>query len=84
MNTNSITPILKQMEAQGIITRQYSEEDERKVIITLTPKGKMLQIEAASIPEKFVAGLVSSNTNMEELRTLKIRKCHTQPKKGMM
>ena len=61
MNTNSITPILKRMEAQGIITRQYSEEDERKVIITLTPKGKMLQIEAASIPEKFVAGLVSSN-----------------------
>lgn len=71
LNTNTITPVLKRMEAQGIITRQRSEEDERKVIVTLTPKGKELQIEAASIPEKFVAGLVSSNVGLEELQMLK-------------
>ena len=71
LNTNTITPVLKRMEAQGLITRQRSEEDERKVIVTLTPKGKELQIEAASIPEKLVAGLVSSNEKMEELQTLK-------------
>jgi MarR family transcriptional regulator, organic hydroperoxide resistance regulator len=71
LNTNTITPVLKRMEAQAIITRQRSEEDERKVIVTLTPKGKELQIEAASIPEKLVAGLVSSNIEMEELQTLK-------------
>ena len=71
LNTNAITPVLKRMEAQGIITRQRSEEDERKVIVTLTPKGKDLQIAAASIPEKLVAGLVSSNVKIEELQTLK-------------
>jgi len=71
LNTNTITPVLKRMEAQGIITRQRSEEDERKVIVTLTPKGKDLQIEAASIPEKLVAGLVSSNVKIEELKMLK-------------
>jgi len=71
LNTNTITPVLKRMEAQGIITRQRSEEDERKVIVTLTPKGKDLQIAAASIPEKLVAGLVSSNVKIEELQTLK-------------
>ncbi len=71
LNTNTITPVLKRMEAQGIITRQRSKEDERKVIVTLTPKGKELQIEAASIPEKFVAGLVSSNVGLEELQMLK-------------
>ena len=71
LNTNTITPVLKRMEARGLITRQRSEEDERKVIVTLTPKGKELQIEAASIPEKLVAGLVSSNEKMEELQTLK-------------
>ena len=70
LNTNTITPVLKRMEAQGIIKRQRSEEDERKVIVTLTPKGKELQIEAASIPEKLVAGLVSSNIEMEALQTL--------------
>jgi len=71
LNTNTITPVLKRMEAQGIITRQRSEEEERKVIVTLTPKGKDLQIEAASIPEKLVAGLVSSNVKIEELKMLK-------------
>jgi DNA-binding MarR family transcriptional regulator len=71
LNTNTVTPILKRMEAQGIITRRRSEEDERKVIVTLTPKGKALQIEAAFIPEKLVAGLNSDNTNMEDLKTLK-------------
>jgi len=71
LNTNTITPVLKRMEAQGLITRQRSEEDERKVIVTLTPKGKELQIEAASIPEKLVVGLVSSNVKIEELQTLK-------------
>ena len=71
LNTNTITPVLKRMEAQGIIKRQRSEEDERKVIITLTPRGKELQIEATSIPEKLVAGMVSSNVKMEELQTLK-------------
>jgi len=70
LNTNTITPVLKRMEAQGIILLQRSEEDERKVIVTLAPKGKRLQIEAASIPEKVVAGLVSSNVKMEDLQRL--------------
>ncbi len=71
LNTNTITPVLKRMEAQGIITRQRSDADERKVIVTLTPKGKELQIEAASIPEKLVAGLLSSNVDGEDLQRLK-------------
>ena len=40
LNTNTVTPILKRMEAQGLITRQRSASDERKVIITLTPNLK--------------------------------------------
>jgi DNA-binding MarR family transcriptional regulator len=71
LNTNTITPVLKRMEAQGIITRQRSEEDERKVIVTLTVKGKQLQAEAASIPEKMVAGLTSDNVKVEDLKRLK-------------
>lgn len=71
LNTNTITPVLKRLEAQGTITRQRSQEDERKVIVTLTPKGKQMQIEAASLPEKLVASLVSSNVKIEELQMLK-------------
>lgn len=71
LNTNTVTPVLKRMEAQGIITRQRSEEDERRVVISLTPKGKELQHEAASIPEKLVAGLTASNMKADDLQALK-------------
>jgi DNA-binding MarR family transcriptional regulator len=71
LNTNTVTPVLKRMEAQGIVSRQRSEEDERKVIITLTPKGNQLKMEAASIPEELLSGLVAGNLNMEDLQKLK-------------
>lgn len=75
LNTNTVTPILKRMEAQGIITRQRSGSDERKVIITLTPKGQQLQAEAAVIPERFVSSLVSENMKVEDLQRLKDQLC---------
>ena len=71
LNTNTITPILKRMEAQGIITRERSKEDERKVIVTLIEKGKQLQEQAALIPEKLVAGLVSERVDIEGLLKMK-------------
>ena len=71
LNTNTITPVLKRMEAQGLIARKRSEEDERRVIVTITPKGKQLQIEASPIPEKLVAGLVSDDINLHQLQALK-------------
>ena len=36
LNTNTITPLLKRMEKQGLVKRERSVEDERKVIIQLT------------------------------------------------
>ncbi len=40
LKTNTVTPLLKRMESLGIISRNRSGEDERKVLITLTEKGK--------------------------------------------
>lgn len=71
LNTNTITPLLKRMETLGIIKRQRSGSDERKVIIELTPKGKLMQVEAAAIPEKLAAGIISQTMNLEELIDLK-------------
>lgn len=71
LSTNTVTPILKRMEAQGLITRQRSASDERKVIITLTPQGRQLQAEAASIPEQLVSGLVSEDSKVADLQKLK-------------
>lgn len=71
LNTNTVTPILKRMEAQGLIKRQRSTDDERKVIVSLTAAGRQLEAAAAAIPERLVASLVSENIDAEDLQALK-------------
>lgn len=57
LNTNTLTPLLKRMEAQGLLTRVRSRQDERKVIVCLTEAGQETQAKAAGIPERLVTGL---------------------------
>ena len=71
LNTNTVTPLLKRMESQGIIQRHRSESDERKVIVELTSKGKQLQTEAASIPGNLASSLITGNMCLEDLVALK-------------
>lgn len=71
LNTNTVTPLLKRMEVQGIITRKHSEKDERKVMIKLTEKGFFMRTEAASIPEKLTACILSDGMKVEELINMK-------------
>ena len=73
LNTNTVTPLLKRMETQELIHRQRSESDERKVIVDLTDKGKLLQANAARIPEKLASELNSENMKVEELVDLKAK-----------
>ena len=52
LDSGTLTPLLKKMEAKGYITRERMEEDERSVCISLTDKGDALKDEAVKIPEK--------------------------------
>jgi MarR family transcriptional regulator, organic hydroperoxide resistance regulator len=54
LSSNTLTPLLKRMEKKGILRRTRSEEDERKVRISLTDRGNRMQRIACSIPEKIM------------------------------
>jgi MarR family transcriptional regulator, organic hydroperoxide resistance regulator len=71
LNTNTITPLLKRMEVQGIILRERSAEDERKVMVHLTDKGWSMREGAAAIPLKLAEGLQAGNMNLQELIELR-------------
>lgn len=71
LNTNTITPLLKRMETQGIVQRTRSNEDERKVTVSLTEKGQKLRIRAAEIPEKLVTQIDSDKISVEDLIDLR-------------
>lgn len=71
LNTNTTTPLLKRLEAMGIVTRHRSGDDERKVEITLTDKGRKMEQKAAGIPQKLSAGLIPEGMNEGDLVELK-------------
>jgi DNA-binding MarR family transcriptional regulator len=73
LNTNTTTPLLKRLETLGLVTRRRSGEDERKVIIALTAKGRKLQSRAAAIPGKLSEGLTQGSMNVNDLVDLKDR-----------
>ncbi len=51
LDSGTLTPLLKRLESAGLVERNRSTEDERKVFISLTEKGKELKDKAAPIPE---------------------------------
>lgn len=49
LDTNTLTPLLKRLEAMGLIVRERSKQDERRVIVSLTEKGSRMRSEAGNI-----------------------------------
>ena len=50
LDSGTLTPLLKRLEASGYIARIRALDDERRVYITLTSSGRKLKIRAAKIP----------------------------------
>ena len=73
LNTNTITPLLKRMEAMGLIDRVPSETDHRKVMIRLTEEGKKMEAAAAEIPLRLLQRMKIDplSTNPDEVKQLK-------------
>ena len=51
LDSGTLTPVLKSLEAKGFVNRHRSEEDERVLIIDLTTKGEKLKEKAVTVPE---------------------------------
>jgi len=52
LDSGTLTPLLKKMEAKGLIHRQRSAEDERSLIVSLTREGEALKEQAVAVPYK--------------------------------
>ncbi|WP_053269654.1 MarR family winged helix-turn-helix transcriptional regulator [Pseudomonas chlororaphis] len=63
----SLTPLLKRLEAEGLLSRTRSREDERVVIIELTEQGRALYNRARGVPQCILG---ASGLTLEQLRKL--------------
>jgi len=70
LKTNTLTPLLKKLEAKKMIVRERSKEDERSVIISLTKKGKDLKQKASVIPLRLLESLDMTKEELIQMRTL--------------
>ena len=70
LDSGTLTPVLKKLEAKGYVTRERSKIDERTLIVTLTDSGKELREMAVDIPIGMRGCLKLSDEEMIQLRTM--------------
>lgn len=71
LDSGTLTPVLKKLEASGFVERKRNKEDERSVTISLTEKGKQTQQRAVSIPRSLGCSLTDhTSMDADKLKTL--------------
>ena len=67
LDTSTITPILKRMEQSGLIARKRDMQDERRVIVELTPAGQALQTSVWAVSDQIMSACQITDSQ-DELR----------------
>ena len=68
LDSATLTPLLKRMEASGLIARRRAEDDERQVIVSLTRAGRELRQKAEEVP---YGVFCAAGCSLEELTAIK-------------
>jgi len=70
LDSGTLTPLLKRLEAAGLVQRQRDSADERRVLLNLTATGRALKQRAIQVPQQVVC---AANCSLDELATLTAR-----------
>lgn len=70
LDSGTLTPLLKKLEAKGYVERHRSKEDERNLIIRITEAGEALRARAVSVPQKMQGCVNLSKEEAGELYRL--------------
>ncbi|WP_334190807.1 MarR family winged helix-turn-helix transcriptional regulator [Noviherbaspirillum sp.] len=68
LDSGTLTPLLKRLEASSLIARTRDEADERQVRITLTKEGRSLKKKAQCIPQQILCASGQTHGAIQELR----------------
>jgi MarR family transcriptional regulator, organic hydroperoxide resistance regulator len=69
LDSTTLTPLLKRLEASGRVVRRRSNNDERQVIVSLTDAGRELRQQAEPIPQGVAEAAGCSHADIAGLRT---------------
>jgi MarR family transcriptional regulator, organic hydroperoxide resistance regulator len=68
LESNTLTPLLKRLEASGFVTRRRGSADERIVRVTLTKRGRQVAEQAACLPEKILEATGVSREDLAKIQ----------------
>ena len=69
LDSGTLTPLLKRLEANGLVERNRDPQDERQVRISLSPAGRALRAQATAIPEQLMCASGHEALALGRLRT---------------
>ncbi|WP_436845774.1 MarR family winged helix-turn-helix transcriptional regulator [Streptomyces tibetensis] len=70
LDSGTLSPLLKRLEAAGLVRRERSARDERSVEVRLTEEGVALRARALQVPRRIAS---STGFGPEEVRALRAR-----------
>ncbi|MBQ9068811.1 MAG: MarR family transcriptional regulator [Eggerthellaceae bacterium] len=70
LDSGTLTPLLKRLEKQGLLTRTRLESNERKLMLSLTKKGEALKDAAAGVPSAMDGCIKLADNEIAQLKTL--------------
>jgi DNA-binding MarR family transcriptional regulator len=70
LDSGTLSPLLKRLEAAGLVHRERSARDERSVEVRLTAEGVALRERAAEVPRRIAA---ATGFDIEEIGALRAR-----------
>ena len=68
LDSGTLTPLLKRLEVAHLVRRTRSTEDERQVLISLTPQGQALKEKARAVPQAILAASACSVSELSAIR----------------
>ena len=69
LDSGTLTPLLKRLEAAELVRRTRGTEDERQVLIALTPQGQALREKARAVPQAILAASACSVTELSAMKS---------------
>jgi DNA-binding MarR family transcriptional regulator len=69
LDSGTLSPLLKRLEKIGYVNRRRAADDERSVLVALTPRGDELRAKAAAVPATLATASGLSTKDLAALRT---------------
>lgn len=67
LDSGTLTPLLKKLEAQELITRSREKSDERSLVISLTDKGRDFRTKCLDVPAQMACNRLLDMSKAQEL-----------------